>query len=126
MTLSEIQEYVDKNIKYKDWLFRIGGNNVHPFLQVIFIGSDVDGSPIPMIQQCRKWQLSQYMIPTEIVRTAWKAVLAAEEHEAAELFLYKGETIFNPHIDVDALVELRMNTSLMSRNNTSIEGNNGQ
>lgn len=40
---------------------------------------------------------------TEIVMTALKAVLAAEEHEARERFKYRGEAIFSPHVDVDDL-----------------------
>lgn len=43
------------------------------------------------------------MVKSEVVATAMKAVLAAEEHEARELFKYRGKAIFNPHIDVDAL-----------------------
>lgn len=52
----------------------------------------------------RKWDLSEYMTKSEIVLTAWKAYLTFLEHEARETFLYKGAMIFDPHIDIDALL----------------------
>lgn len=55
----------------------------------------------------RKWRLSPHMTRSEIVQTALMAVLAAEEHEARELFKYRGESIFDPHYDVEKLWELR-------------------
>lgn len=58
-----------------------------------------------MEQRCRKWQLSRFMTPTELVRTAYKAALTAEEHEVGEYFKYKNELIFCPHINVEALLD---------------------
>lgn len=55
-------------------------------------------------QRGRKWMLSPHMTRSEIVSTALKAVLTALEHEAREDFRYKGIAIYNPHIDVQALV----------------------
>jgi hypothetical protein len=43
------------------------------------------------------------MTRSEVVQTALKAVLSAEEHEARERFLYKGKAVFGPHFDVDVL-----------------------
>lgn len=54
----------------------------------------------------RKWRLSEFMTKSEVVQTVFMAYLAWIEHEARELFLYKGEPIFSPHYDVDALVGL--------------------
>lgn len=48
--------------------------------------------------------LSPNMTKSELVQTAMKAVLAAEEHEAREHFRYRGKCIFGPHIDVDGLL----------------------
>ena len=47
------------------------------------------------------------MVDGEIVQTAFKAVLTALEHEARENFTYRGHSIFDPHWDVEKLVELR-------------------
>jgi hypothetical protein len=44
------------------------------------------------------------------VRTALKAVLTAEEHEARERFLFRGRAIFGPNIDVDGLREVQAAT----------------
>lgn len=55
----------------------------------------------------RKWMLSGFMTDGEVVQTAFKAVLTALEHEARELFLYRGVSVFDPHYDIDKLVELR-------------------
>lgn len=51
----------------------------------------------------RKWYLSQYMTDSEIVCTAFKAALTAEEHECRENFTFQDSRIFNPHIDVHIL-----------------------
>lgn len=52
----------------------------------------------------RKWRLSPHMTKSEIVQTAFKAVLTAVEHEAREAFRYREQAIFGPHHDVEALV----------------------
>ncbi len=41
----------------------------------------------------------------EIVRTALMAVLAVEEHEARERFLWRGRAVFGPHLSLEALWE---------------------
>ncbi len=51
----------------------------------------------------RKWLLSPHMTKSEIVQTAFKCIVTAEEHEAREKFLYKGKAIFGPHFDVEQL-----------------------
>lgn len=55
----------------------------------------------------RKWLISKHSTDGEIVQTVFKAVLTAMEHEAREQFLYRGFSIFDPHYDIDKLVELR-------------------
>lgn len=55
----------------------------------------------------RKWFLSRHMTDGEIVQTVFKACLTAQEHEMRERFLYKGAAIFDPHYDIEKLVELR-------------------
>lgn len=58
------------------------------------------------LQKGRKWFLSPHMTKSEVVQTALKAVLAWEEHEAREKFKYRGQAVFGPHLDVDALHEV--------------------
>jgi hypothetical protein len=54
----------------------------------------------------RKWRLSEHMTRSEVVRTALAAVLAVEEHEARERFLYRGQAVYGPHFDVNVLADL--------------------
>ncbi len=54
-------------------------------------------------QFTRDWLLTEKMTRSEIVATALKCVLASEEHEAREDFIYRGQRIFGPHFDVDQL-----------------------
>lgn len=86
-----------EELVYKDWLFTVH-DEPYPYLQITFY----DASEL---QYCRKWMLYPTMDASEIVRTAWMAVMAAEEHEAREHFKYKGRRLFGPHFDADALAE---------------------
>lgn len=82
-------------IQYKDWKFIVAYHSGSIYLQV-----ELDG------WRGRKWLLSKHMTKSEIIQTAFKAVLTAEEHECREAFTYRGTAIFGPHFDVDALVSL--------------------
>lgn len=84
-------------ITYKNWEFRTDENCT--WLQVRFVADGENWGG-------RKWPLSTHMTRSEIVQTALKAVLTAEEHEAREQFRYRGEAIFGPHINVDAMYDL--------------------
>lgn len=53
-----------------------------------------------------KRYLSYHMCRQEIVGACLDAIKSAEMHELHEWFRYKGRSIFNPHIDPDALVEV--------------------
>lgn len=95
------KEWVDaiKEIKYKDWEYQILGAPDYEYLQIRFFADGED-------QYCRRWVLDNHMSVSDLIRTAWMATLAAEEHEARESFRYKGRKIFGPHFDVDRLVEI--------------------
>ena len=57
----------------------------------------------------RKWIISKHSTDTEIVQTVWAAVQRALLHEASELFRFKGQPIFDRHINVHMLADLRAN-----------------
>lgn len=57
----------------------------------------------------RKWYLSPHMTDSEIVQTAFKAVVTAVEHEVREAFKYKGVAVCDPHLDLDVVVSKRAN-----------------
>lgn len=109
-TFETIKKILD-DVKYKDWVFRLKPKGDGWTLQVIFLAQDNDNPSMVMFpQHCRKYYISQHATKSEIVRSAFLAVRQAEEHEMAELFTYKGERIFNPHVNVDALVEYSRTT----------------
>lgn len=62
----------------------------------------------------RKWFLSEHMCRQEIVGTCFAALKAAELHECAEWFRYKGTQIYNPHLDPDLLAHLIHNQALQT------------
>ncbi len=113
--LKAVHEIV-KQITYKDgWFIDAYQTVVHRsgefepyegeiFLQVYFEAKDAETGKISE-QRGRKWLVSRHMTKSEIVLTALKAILTAEEHEARELFRYKDVAIFHPHLDVDVMVE---------------------
>lgn len=76
-----------------------------PYLQWEFVSNNVK-TGMSEIMTSRKWYLSYYMTESEIVLTAFKAALTAEEHEARESFYYEGRRILNPHVSVRALMEV--------------------
>jgi hypothetical protein len=51
-----------------------------------------------------KHYLSYHMCRQEIVGVVFKAIRDAEEHEMREWFRYRNCSIYNPHLDPDALV----------------------
>lgn len=95
-------------VAYKDWSFLVRETIGEVILQVAFTEADtVTGERTR--QYGRKWRLGDHMTDSEIVQTALAAVLAAEEHEAREKFLFEGEAIFGPHFDVRDLVRFARN-----------------
>ena len=92
-------------VRYRDWEFHaIEQSNGEAFLQLSWVGPDTDSTEFAELKS-RKWKLSPWMTKSEVVQTAFKAVLTAEEHEAREAFRYRNVAIFGPHFDVDDLVD---------------------
>jgi hypothetical protein len=91
--------------QFDSWRFIVAADGERAYLQV-----EADGpcavSGETLTWRGRKWWLSPHMTKSEIVQTAFKAVLTAVEHEARESFRYRGQAIFGPHFDVDQLVRL--------------------
>lgn len=71
-------------------------------------------------QSSRKWYLSRWMTESELVQTAFKAALTAEEHECRERFTYRGNRIFNPHISVRALMTVCADEDVRDERNVAI------
>ena len=93
------------DIQFNDWVFDLRIDSGRPYLRVRFAGP-CNTTGRFQEWEGRKWFLSSEASRSEIVQTAFKAVITALEHEARETFRYKGEAIFGPHFDCDLLVEL--------------------
>lgn len=104
-TLDSIKQIVSQ-IECNDFEFVVREYKEVPFLQIIFDAPCAVTGEVER-QYCRKWALQYTMCDSEIVRTAFKASLAAFEHECEEAFTFMGESIYSPHMNVQKLVELR-------------------
>lgn len=106
----EIFETYLKDVRYKDWDMNVHADGERAYLQVGFWEYDstqpANTQAAKSYQKGRKWLLSPYMTKSEVIQTAFKAVLTAEEHETREKFAYRGKNIFGPHFNVDALVDI--------------------
>lgn len=92
-------EAILSQIQYKDWDFEVGASGSTIWIQTSFVAKSVK-TGVPCVQLCRRWLIEPGMSAAEIVRTALKAVLTAEEHEARELFRYRGEALHSPHFEL--------------------------
>lgn len=54
-------------------------------------------------QQTRRWYFSPEMTKSEFVQTGFKCVMTSMEHRVREHFTYRGERVYSPHHNVDAL-----------------------
>lgn len=102
MSFPEIQNIV-ANLSIGDMHFLIKKDGDRPYLQVYCVDGVDTKTGNKTSWTSRKWMLSYHMCVTEIVRTAYKAYITALEHEAAEVFKYKGQPIYSPHFDVEKL-----------------------
>lgn len=115
----EILESILNDIKYKDWQISIVQENDILFIQPYFKNYCACRSLDDEFEHyCRKWRISIRMTKSEIVQTAFLAILTAEEHEIRENFKYKGRAIFGPHFDIDKLVEIYDNKNWDMRINS--------
>lgn len=103
--MKEVFENYLKDVCYKDWDIHVLMDNDRAYLQLGFWACDSTqmGRGPKEYQKSRKWMLSPYMTKSEVVQTAFKAILTAEEHEVRENFTYRNKPIFGPHFSIDAL-----------------------
>lgn len=81
----------------------------------------------PSLQEGRRWFVSTGCTPSDVVRTAFKAVATWAEHETREEFKYKGVRVFSPHLELNNLVDRGVGSSSASRSaNTSFEDTPGK
>lgn len=87
-------------VTYKNWVLRARAEGRGFLLYATFRAED--GKQ----WRSRKWYVSTHASTSEVLQTALKCVLTAEEHETREAFLVDGRPVFGPHYDVGQLVEL--------------------
>jgi hypothetical protein len=63
----------------------------------------------------RKWHIPATATESDVVRTAFKAAVTWQEHEAREAFTYRGSSVFGAHCDVDDLVRMLQARSARTR-----------
>src|SRR5271157_3122541 len=103
MDIFELRALVS-NIEYKDWTFVVKSFGLGDmYLQVRFKTVNCRTGE-PYEANGRKWLISQHAVASEVVGTAMKAVLTAEEHEIRECFKFRGKAVYNPHINIEALI----------------------
>ena len=99
---------IAEGISYPNYRLRIERDNASPggriFLQWVF--DDVCIVTGKMKEwHCRKWYLSDFMLDSEIVKTAFAGAMASAEHQCREKFRYNEVRLFNPHTSLKALME---------------------
>lgn len=104
MTIEEIQELISQ-VECLDYEFRVIPDDSFCFLQGFYDEPCVVTGNIEP-QTTRKWRISSHMTKSEIVQTILKCALTSQEHRVREHFKYKGELVYGPHFDVDALWEI--------------------
>lgn len=129
MTLSEIQELVSA-CKYKPgWEIFLGYEEEgdRPYIQIkvsTLAEASVDSiTGLKAAWSGGKRYLSYHMCRQEVVGAVFGAIKDAEMHETHEWFRYKGASIYNPHLDPDALagVARRKNSFNVRKNAMSME-----
>ena len=95
---------ITSDIHYKKgWWFKLGTAGDGLFIQVMFEENDEQGKA--NVNACRKWLIDKRMSDNQVIRTAFSAILKAEEHEVMQKFLYKGCKVANPNIDISKLTD---------------------
>jgi len=106
-------QHILKDIEFNDWEFIL---ITKPYFALRVVSTTEDNvTGMTVTWAGRKWLLSKHMTDGEVVQTAWLAVQTALIHEAREQFKYKGQSIFDPHYDIDQLVELRKTKGILKR-----------
>lgn len=120
-TVDEIKAIVDE-IQYLDWQIKVRMDGKRPYLQVFGHGPDPNDNMKDARWSSRKWWLSPHMCKNEIIRTAYMAVRGAVMHEMEEMFLYKGQQIFSPHMDYDIVAETMRSRGCKNSRDDGMQG----
>ncbi len=98
-----VQSIVDE-VKFENYTFTVFLDREGALIQATYPEEDISTGEIET-QYTRKWLVSPFAVKSEIVKTMFKCCATSTEHRLREHFKYRGQRIFGPHIDVDALYE---------------------
>lgn len=115
MSKESLTKILDK-VKYRDWVWRIMKKGDGYLVQALFKAPCSITGKLE-VQPTRKWYVSRWACESEVVRTLYKLVSAAEKHEREENFKYTNVAIFDPHRDVKELAKLKKIDVRKPRNN---------
>lgn len=96
--------YLLSKISFRHWEFHKGVMGNGFYIQPCFFAKDAKTKESKG-QHGRKWYISRYATDSEVVQTAFKAIVTALEHEAREEFRYRGIAVLGPHFDLDEMVD---------------------
>lgn len=108
LTVSDMRKILQEITYKEDYIFELkadGDIDGRWYVQISFLRPDIVTGE-PGWGRSGKRYVSPHMAKSEFVALVMGTVLALEEHEAREMFKYRGRRIFGPHIDVDALWEI--------------------
>jgi hypothetical protein len=74
----------------------------HPLgwhLQVTYHEADIYTGAIEL-QKSRKWLIEPDATESDVVETAFSAIMRSYDHVVKEHFLYKGKRVYSPHFDI--------------------------
>lgn len=83
----------------------IGMDDVGIYLMITCFRKDTYTGKASEGQGGRRY-LNPRMTDPQIIRVAFSALVAYDEHEDREAFEYDGKRIFGPHISIDALMDV--------------------
>lgn len=107
MTEKEIIQVVSE-IDFPGYWFRVEFDRNHKSIVIRASYYETDTVTVrDSLQVTRDWILYSHEITVgALVGTCFKCVMTSMEHKTREWFTYKGKPIFNPHQDIDKLLEI--------------------
>lgn len=103
--LSDLLKAFQDSFKYKNWALKFESRDGGSLVQLVFMAADNENPNELEEQHCRKFFVKDDATADDVFFTVIYAVQTAERHECDEQFTYKNHTIYNPHLDMDAMVD---------------------
>jgi hypothetical protein len=108
MTLDEM-ETILSNIQIFDRKFEIQPLIINAELgwaiQVTYTEPDIDTGKLEL-QKSRRWVIEPNATESDVVHTAFAAVMRSYDHVVQEHFMYKGKRVYSPHFAIEARLKM--------------------